>query len=45
MSFNEINYEYEDVAKKINVKVTYNIDGSSQEYVLETVKGKVSDDE
>lgn len=45
MSFSDLSYEYEDVAKKINVKVTYNIDGSSQEYVLETVKGKVSDNE
>ena len=45
MSFSDISYEYDDIAKKINVRVTYNIEGSSQEYVLDTVKGKVSDSE
>ena len=43
--FNEISYEYDNIAKSINVRVTYNIEGSSQEYVLDTVKGKVSESE
>lgn len=39
--FNEIDSMYENVAKKIIVKVSYNYEGLPFEYTLSTLKGKV----
>ena len=40
--FDEVNPAYEDIAKKIIVTVSYNIEGNPYEYSLTTLKGKVS---
>ena len=39
--FDEIDYTYEDIVKKINVSVKYNVDGKAHEYSLTGLKGKV----
>lgn len=39
--FNEIDSMYENIAKKIIVKVSYNYEGVPYEYTLSTLKGKV----
>lgn len=39
--FNEIDYTYQDIVKKINVSVKYNVEGNSYEYNLTGLKGKV----
>ena len=39
--FDEIDYTYEDIVKKINVSVKYNVEGNSYEYNLTGLKGKV----
>ena len=39
--FDEIDYTYEDIVKKINVSVKYNVDGKAHEYNLTGLKGKV----
>lgn len=39
--FSDIDPTYENIAKKINVYVKYNVDGNAYEYNVTTLKGKV----
>lgn len=43
--FDKIDYTYEDIVKKINVSVKYNVDGKAYEYSLTGLKGKVMPNE
>lgn len=40
--FSDIDYTYENIVKKINVSVKYNVEGNAYEYNITTLKGKVA---
>lgn len=40
--FSDIDFTYENIVKKINVSVKYNVDGHEYEYNITTLKGKVA---
>ncbi len=44
-SFSELDVSYRNIVKKIDVSIKYNFDGNNYEYNLDTLKGKVKNDE